>query len=1004
MAIPFLLSAASRLVTSQMAKKAAKEGVKKAAKKFVKGKKKEKVKSKGGALVKRSEVSQGKTQQRVSYQKLLNTSKDVGSVDTVQQKTSYESLTKTMQGIVKTTTQLDKTLKKQLLVDKKKVDNKKKVTSVKKKKQREENLEKRRLNLGGIGSAAMGVANKFNIIDFFTNILLGGLILWMINNVDKMKSAFKLLENNIYASFLILRGGLQAIKGVLKFAIKAPFKLVATVGRKIGKVAGGVLKGIKSLGGAILKFARNQFRRFRGLPPIDDPKSKGSKGPPGAGTGTYRRPGTSGFRGPGRYRLPGQAAAGGFDLEQSRNKASQFKPTPRKGPLGRLNSARRGFGASLETGTAFGGKGSRLQRSTVGTFRKGKKLAKAGNAFLQKLFGIAKPENLQKLTDSAPVLKKAGRVVRGVPIVGPLIVFTTSVLSNEPVGQAAFKAIGAGLGEFLGTFIPIPGLGTIIGGLVGEVMGDAAYSLIIKKDPKEARRKVMNAVGAAAEIGGKILDWMKGVVSKFWEALPKTKLPKWAPFGLGGMEILDPKMFSNPIELFGTMGKAMVTALFQPSKDEKGKVDDKSDVKEGEEESLPPSPGPLPATRLEGNERELLLKLMIAEAGGEGKLGMAAVARSVLNRAALIQSGKVTPGTFNAKSGSIFDVISAPDQYTPYNNGLPSITEDERQRAIRALAMAENTSGLRATLESKGHSAASINNIMKSTGFRTPGAGYDRSQDINPTTLGGHVFNTAGNTGMVTPTASISQAQIAGSAVSRAGQTTGTQRGDMISGFPVSSPYGNRTHPVTGERGKLHGGIDVGTPVGTFVALSVPVEIVYAGTTGGYGYVIDAWAPSLGLQFRLAHLKEFLVRKGQKVPAGTALAKTGGAKGDRGAGMTTGPHLHFEVDNKKNGTTYGGLGDPSPYVQYLILSSNGPRAGASVTTPGAVTSSRARSISGLASYEQGAENTIYVPSQQQQQTVVAGGGSSPVLMAASTRDVVNSYYKQQLLGFLYKQG
>jgi murein DD-endopeptidase MepM/ murein hydrolase activator NlpD len=449
----------------------------------------------------------------------------------------------------------------------------------------------------------------------------------------------------------------------------------------------------------------------------------------------------------------------------------------------------------------------------------------------------------------------------------------------------------------------------------------------------------------------------------------------------------------------------MVTALFQPSTDEKGEVDDKSKVKEGEEEEESPPPrGSMPATKLEGNERELLLKLMIAEAGGEGKLGMAAVARSVLNRAGLIQSGKVTPDTFNAKSGSIFDVISAPDQYTPYNNGLPSITEDERRRAIRALAMAENTAGLRATLEGKSMSASDINNIMKSTGFRTHSAGYDRSQDVNPTTLGGHIFNTAGNTGMVSPTASISQAQIAGSAVSRAGQTTGTQKGDMISGFPVRSPYGNRTHPVTGERNKPHGGIDIGTPVGTFVALSVPVEIMYAASNGNYGYVIDAWAPSLGLQFRLAHLKEFLVRKGQKVPAGTALGRTGGAKGDRGAGMSTGPHLHFEVDNKKNGTTYGGLGNPSPYVQYLILSSNGPRAGASVTTPGAVTSSRARSISGLASYEQGAENTIYVPSQQQQQTVVAGGGSSPVLMAASTRDVVNSYYKQQLLGFLYKQG
>ena len=578
MAISLLLSAATRLVTSQMAKKAAKEGVKKAAKKFVKGKKKDKVKSKGGALVKRAEVSQGKTQQRVSYQKLLNISKDVGSVDNIQQNTSYESLTKTMQGIVKTTTQLDKTLKKQLLVDKKKVDNKKKVTSIKKKKQREENLEKRRLNLGGIGSAAMGVANKFNIIDFFTNILLGGLILWMINNVDKMKVAFKLLENNIYASFLILRGGLQALKGVLKFAIKAPFRLVATVGRTIGKIAGSVLKGIRSLGGSILRFARNKFNLLRGLPPKPKPKPKGSTG---GGTGTYRRPGTSGFRGPGRYRLPGQAAAGGFDLEQSRNKTSQFKPTPKKGPLGRLDGVRRRFGAGLETGTAFGGKGSRLQRSTVGTFRKGKKVLTAGNKFLKKLFGIVSPENLQKLTDASPALKKASKFVSNVPILGPLIVFTTSVLSNEPVGQAAFKAIGAGLGEFLGTFIPIPGLGTIVGGLIGEVMGDAAYSLIIEKNPQAAGKKIMDAVGAVTAVGGRILDWMKGVVSRFWESLPKMKLPEWIPLGLGGKEILDPKMFSG---LFGTMGKAMVTALFQPGKEEKGKVDDKSNVKEGKEE------------------------------------------------------------------------------------------------------------------------------------------------------------------------------------------------------------------------------------------------------------------------------------------------------------------------------------------------------------------------------------------------------------------------------------
>ena len=881
MAIPFLLSAATRLVTSQMAKKAAKEGVKKAAKKFVKGKKKEKVKSKGGALVKRAEVSQGKTQQRVSYQKLLNTSKDVGSVDKIQQNTSYESLTKTMQGIVKTTTQLDKTLKKQLLIDKKKVDNKKKVTSIKKKKQREENLEKRRLNLGGIGSAAMGVANKFNIIDFFTNILLGGLILWMINNVDKMKSAFKLLENNIYASFLILRGGLQAIKGVLKFAIKAPFRLVATVGRSLRKVSGLVIKKVFKLGKAIYKFASEIAKRL--VP----------RGGPG------RRPGQRGST-----LRPGQRGP-------SSKPGSKLIPRSRPGIAPKLSPS--GSIINPKTGKPFP---PSLKGSTPGrapSIPKPKPVPPSTNRFLKKLFNITDPKDVNSLRKASPAIRKAGTFMKGtrIPVVGPMIVFTVTALDTDPetggVGRAAFKAIGTGLGEFLGFGIPIPILGPMIGGLIGEVMGDVAYELIINKNPKAAGKKIMDAVGAVARVGGLILDWMKGVVSRFWEALPKTKLPKWIPLGLGGKEILDPKMFSGPLELFGTMGKAMVTALFQPSKDEKGKVDDKSNVKEGEEESTT---------------------------------------------------------TTSSKSQS------------------------QQSRSKRIQKLQKDIAEAEALLQVPGFSSGSIANITKQ----------------NLATNKADLAKLTGQAQTTSPATVVPQAQIAGSAVARGGETTGTQKGDMISGFPVSSPYGNRTHPVTGERGKLHGGIDVGTPVGTFVALSVPVEIMYAGNHGGYGYVIDAWAPSLGLQFRLAHLKEFLVRKGQKVSAGTALGKTGGAKGDKGAGTSTGPHLHFEVDNKKNGTTYGGLGDPSPYVQYLILSSNGPRAGASVTTPGAVASSRARSISGLASYEQGGENTIFVPSQQQQQTVVAGGGSSPVLMAASTRDVVNSYYKQQLLGFLYKQG
>lgn len=156
---------------------------------------------------------------------------------------------------------------------------------------------------------------------------------------------------------------------------------------------------------------------------------------------------------------------------------------------------------------------------------------------------------------------------------------------------------------------------------------------------------------------------------------------------------------------------------------------------------------------ISGDEEEYLMRLMIAEAGGEGEVGMAAVGRSVLNRAGLIQSGEVRPGIFNAASGSIMDVINAPDQYSPVSQGKlkRDLSPEERARAKKALEMARNQASLRANLEAQGMSSTDINKIMASTGFRTHSARYDASQEVNNVSLGGHRFNTAGNAKMLTP-------------------------------------------------------------------------------------------------------------------------------------------------------------------------------------------------------------------------------------------------------------
>jgi len=154
-----------------------------------------------------------------------------------------------------------------------------------------------------------------------------------------------------------------------------------------------------------------------------------------------------------------------------------------------------------------------------------------------------------------------------------------------------------------------------------------------------------------------------------------------------------------------------------------------------------------------GSEKEYLMRLMIAEAGGEGDIGMAGVARSVLNRAGLIQSGKVGAGTFNAASGSIMDVINASGQFQPVAEGKlkRNLSPEERKRAAAALEIAMNQADMRGRLEAKGLKADQINKLMAATGFRTGGAFNDASQNVNVTKLGNHYFNTAGNRGLLTP-------------------------------------------------------------------------------------------------------------------------------------------------------------------------------------------------------------------------------------------------------------
>lgn len=105
----------------------------------------------------------------------------------------------------------------------------------------------------------------------------------------------------------------------------------------------------------------------------------------------------------------------------------------------------------------------------------------------------------------------------------------------------------------------------------------------------------------------------------------------------------------------------------------------------------------------------------------------------------------------------------------------------------------------------------------------------------------------------------------------------------------VSSGYGMRFHPISGQR-KAHLGVDYAAPTGTPVRTIGDGVVSFAGWQRGYGNVIQIQHKDRQSTL-YAHLSRIDVTRGQRVNQGDRV----GAVGSTGA--STGPHLHFEFRN-----------------------------------------------------------------------------------------------------------
>ena len=97
-----------------------------------------------------------------------------------------------------------------------------------------------------------------------------------------------------------------------------------------------------------------------------------------------------------------------------------------------------------------------------------------------------------------------------IPIVGNFVVGIVSLLSGEPAGQAIFKTMGAAVGGLLGSFIPIPIIGTLIGETIGVFVGDLLYAGLFDGGIEAVGQKLKDTLTTLFKGGKMVADWVGG--------------------------------------------------------------------------------------------------------------------------------------------------------------------------------------------------------------------------------------------------------------------------------------------------------------------------------------------------------------------------------------------------------------------------------------------------------------------------------------------------------------
>lgn len=110
-----------------------------------------------------------------------------------------------------------------------------------------------------------------------------------------------------------------------------------------------------------------------------------------------------------------------------------------------------------------------------------------------------------------------------------------------------------------------------------------------------------------------------------------------------------------------------------------------------------------------------------------------------------------------------------------------------------------------------------------------------------------------------------------------------------VSGL-ITSRFGWRSHPVSGQD-DFHTGVDIAAAQGTPILAALPGVVEQTGYSESYGnFVVLRHSDNLRTTYN--HCSEILAKEGEQLARGDRIALVGST------GISTGPHLHFEVEVK----------------------------------------------------------------------------------------------------------